>query len=307
MSLIDDKVARLNALLIESYEELRNIDNNLLTLVLTRNKNALSAPLRKKLVRDYGSDNHQRLETLGDAVLELIVVDYLFEYGLNMGFAQHVVNNISLYCLASHKGLCDLIIPQWHLKAPKMCADVFEALVGAIYLHLKLNTTIKSITFISTWLAEQFNLTNLIIYLINHPNEKNVCQAISIYKLQPSQSKVEREIFKTSQANVESEITSRQQPSFKTSQANVQHEITSRLQHSFKTLLDNFYKEHNIKRPVNYKIIQSHPYTVIINCPFGLSCDEKSIIGHGESSIRIEAEERAAKTALEYLQYLLMK
>lgn len=90
MTSIDEKVERIDKLLFQGYEEFRNMDKN---LILTAIK-----------PRTY-----QRLEILGDAVLELIVKRVLFKYSnLDEGniatYASRLVRNVSLYCMNLHKG-----------------------------------------------------------------------------------------------------------------------------------------------------------------------------------------------------------
>lgn len=93
---------------------------------------------------------------MGDAVLELVITEIIFTKGFNVGkmskLRSIVVRNVSLVCLMNDKGLCNL-----NLTVNKSCADSFEAIIGAVYTHLK-----------------QYNIDDV----IKHPEEQNLCEAI---------------------------------------------------------------------------------------------------------------------------------
>ncbi len=86
--------------------------------------------------------NNERLEYLGDAVLEAIVSDYLFiEFpGKNEGFLTQIrskiVSRASLNEIAVRIGLDKYVIVQYssnHIQK-HLYGDAFEAMIGAIYL-----------------------------------------------------------------------------------------------------------------------------------------------------------------------------
>lgn len=103
--------------------------------------------LREALThRSYGFPNNERLEFLGDSVLNCIVASELFDRfgGLNEGelsrLRAHLVRQDSLHRLARKLdlGAC-LLLGEGELKSggvsrPSILADAVEALVGAIYL-----------------------------------------------------------------------------------------------------------------------------------------------------------------------------
>src|SRR5258708_39575973 len=93
-----------------------------------------------------GYDN-ERLEYLGDAVLELVVGEYLFkrfpEYdeGQLTQLRAALVNTSTLARLAERLGLGDvLFVGKGAAKTgarqlPSLLANAFEAMIGAIFLH----------------------------------------------------------------------------------------------------------------------------------------------------------------------------
>lgn len=168
----------LKSLVIDMHPELDDMDYFLLVLTLTTHANQNSIELQDYFNNVYGRTNNQTLEFLGDRVLDLVIASYLFEKRMfNEGeltkIKQILVNNKSLYCLSERKGFCH-IIPE-----PKACADFFEALIGALYLHLEQDNPIQ---FIKKWLIYHFKLNFLIDdILLYYPNIKTICDLSSIY------------------------------------------------------------------------------------------------------------------------------
>jgi len=318
MQSIDNKVDTLFKMLFAPYKELRNIDNKLLLLALTQRGEKLGKPLRDALKQEYGMENYQRLETLGDAVLELVVMEKLFhKRGVIMGLASKIVNNKSLYCFMWRKKYCDLLISSF--QHYKDCADVFESILGAIYIHVQ-STVNNPIHFIALWLDDQFDFSAVIDYIINHQNEENVCYALTqipLSSVSPSVSpSLSSSLLPTlspslspsgvSPSSLQSllsqtpndELSHLTVNELKNKNASIQREIASRVSISFKTKLDNYYMKHNLTRPIDYKVIKVRPYQVSISCPSNLSCNQSTWIGVGEGTTLKEAEERAAESAL---------
>ena len=102
---------------------------------------------------DGHSLNNERLEYLGDAVLDTVVAEYLFKKfpykreGELTEMRSRLVKREQLGTLARRMHLNDLIeiLPSAHAK----CAggDAFEALVGAIFLDKGYETTKKIILY----------------------------------------------------------------------------------------------------------------------------------------------------------------
>lgn len=103
-------------------------------------------------------DSNERLEFLGDAILSLIVAEYLFDHfpNENEGFLTKIrarlVNRTALSDAAEDIGLTKFILMNQNLtntfaRASKtVLCDALEALIGAIYLDLGLKTCRKFIT-----------------------------------------------------------------------------------------------------------------------------------------------------------------
>ena len=96
--------------------------------------------------RDYGGDHNERLEFLGDAVLELAVTDFLFKKfssqseGELTNYRAALVNTVSLAESARALGVSDfLLLSKGEAKdtgraRDVILADAFEAIIGAVYL-----------------------------------------------------------------------------------------------------------------------------------------------------------------------------
>ena len=96
--------------------------------------------------RDYAGSHNERLEFLGDAVLELAVTDFLFKKfpakpeGDLTAYRAALVNTVSLAESAQNIGINDyLLLSKGEAKdtgraRDVILADAFEALIGALYL-----------------------------------------------------------------------------------------------------------------------------------------------------------------------------
>jgi len=97
-------------------------------------------------------ENNERLELLGDSVLDLLVAEFLFkkypfkEEGFMTEMRSKIVNRGSLNAVGQKLGLTDkLEINRRGLNdTPKdLAGNTFEALIGALYLDAGLDTTRK--------------------------------------------------------------------------------------------------------------------------------------------------------------------
>ena len=96
--------------------------------------------------REYAGSHNERLEFLGDAVLELAVTDFLFKKfpaspeGELTNYRAALVNTVSLAARAQGIGINDfLLLSKGESKdtgraRDVILADAFEAIIGAIYL-----------------------------------------------------------------------------------------------------------------------------------------------------------------------------
>lgn len=182
---ISEKVKKLRALLIDKYAEIRGIDDDLLILSLTKSLPFnISDSFKKSQKEKYGSTDYQRLEFLGDSVLELITSEILFNNfnlfnpHLLTEYKSKLVKNTSLYCFINSKDLCSLIISSNEIGS-KNCSDLFESIVGAIYYHLRTHNYPNTYDYIKKWLVSVWDFENVLNYLITHPDEKDICNVLS--------------------------------------------------------------------------------------------------------------------------------
>lgn len=87
--------------------------------------------------------NNERLEFLGDAIIDAVVADYLFRNfpnereGFLTRMRSKIVNRTHLDSIANQMGLVDLVISftsSPETKKQRICGDALEALMGAMYL-----------------------------------------------------------------------------------------------------------------------------------------------------------------------------
>lgn len=118
-----------------------NLDNSyLLDIALTHTSYA----------NEHNCVSYERLEFLGDAVLELVASDYIFKKdnskeGLMSKKRSFYVCENALYEYAKELNLSDYIKVGNSVKYPNktVVADVFEALIAVIYLELGIDAVTK--------------------------------------------------------------------------------------------------------------------------------------------------------------------
>ena len=118
-----------------------------------------TAMLRQALTHSsVSSENYERLEFLGDAVLDLIIGQQLYQLypqaseGELSQMRSNLVNKSSLSVAALELGLDQSMILGTNesnsggRKKKSILADVFEALIAAVYLQKGINATTELIT-----------------------------------------------------------------------------------------------------------------------------------------------------------------
>lgn len=117
-------------------------------------KRALTHPSYTKEQDIPYTENYERMEFLGDAVLKLVTSQILYERypdyteGDLSKIRSIVVSDATLSKIAHDIGLCDLIIMARHeakqglAHIESVCACAFEAVLGAYYLDNKLQDLI---------------------------------------------------------------------------------------------------------------------------------------------------------------------
>ncbi|MDE2037973.1 MAG: ribonuclease III [Patescibacteria group bacterium] len=121
--------------------------------------------------RGSGLEHNERLEFLGDAVLELVVTSYLFRKypkkaeGELTAFRSALVNTVSLTKVAEHIGLNDyLLLSRGEAKdngraRSVILANAVEAVIGALYLDGGYNAAAN---FISEKLLNTIDIERII-------------------------------------------------------------------------------------------------------------------------------------------------
>ena len=131
-------------------------------------KNAFS---HSSYVNEHKAKNdYERLEFLGDAVLDLVVADYLYthyketEGEMTKVRASYVCENAN-YCYATGLGLSKYILvghgeqKEGGNFKKAIVADIFEALMGAIYIDLGFSTVRNVILKVVVPYIEDPNIT----------------------------------------------------------------------------------------------------------------------------------------------------
>lgn len=136
------------------------------------------AALTHRSVRDLASENNERLEYLGDAILSGIVADFLFkkypykEEGFLTEMRSKMVNRITLNDIAIKMGfrkITNFNKFDNSLKMSQIFGNTLEAVVGAVYLDKGFRKT-------KLWVLERIIIPHLFMddlenLEINHKNK----------------------------------------------------------------------------------------------------------------------------------------
>jgi ribonuclease-3 len=118
-----------------------------------------------------GAEHNERLEFLGDAVLELVVTSYLFrkypkkQEGELTAFRSSIVNTQSLIKVAEHIGLNEfMLLSKGEAKdtgraRSVILANAIEAIIGAIYMDQGYNA---SANFISSQILDVIDIEEIV-------------------------------------------------------------------------------------------------------------------------------------------------
>ena len=99
--------------------------------------------------------NNERLEFLGDAVINTVIADYLFRKfpneheGFLTRIRSKIVNRAQLDLIANQMGLAQVVVAYIATKETlkkRISGDAFEALIGAMYLDIGYDKTSGYIT-----------------------------------------------------------------------------------------------------------------------------------------------------------------
>lgn len=118
-----------------------------------------------------GMEHNERLEFLGDAVLELVVTSFLYRKypqkaeGALTSFRSAIVNTVSLTKVAEHIGLNDYILLSKGEKKDTgrarsiILANTVEAVIGAIYLDQGYDSAAN---FISNYILNLIDIEEIV-------------------------------------------------------------------------------------------------------------------------------------------------
>lgn len=121
--------------------------------------------------RSSGMEHNERLEFLGDAVLELVVTSFLFRKypgkaeGELTAFRSAIVNTVSLTKVAEHLGLNEYILlskgesKDTGRARSIILANAVEAVIGSIYLDQGYNAAAN---FISTYVLNVIDIEEIV-------------------------------------------------------------------------------------------------------------------------------------------------
>ncbi|MFD1259591.1 ribonuclease III [Entomomonas asaccharolytica] len=121
--------------------------------------------------RSFSGKNNERLEFLGDAILNFVVGEALFERfpqakeGQLSRLRSKLVKGETLAVLARHFQLGDYLhlgsgeLKSGGFRRDSILADAVEALIGAIYLDAGMD---KARERVLVWLTEEFNTLTLV-------------------------------------------------------------------------------------------------------------------------------------------------
>jgi len=121
--------------------------------------------------RSFSADHNERLEFLGDAVLELVVTSFLYRKypkkneGDLTAFRSAIVNTVSLTKVAERIGLGDfMLLSRGEAKdtgraRAVIVANAVEAVIGAIYLDQGYNSAAN---FISKHILEVIDIEEIV-------------------------------------------------------------------------------------------------------------------------------------------------
>ncbi len=106
------------------------------------------------MLPDGSTVNNERIEYLGDAILDAVIADYLFRRfpkereGFLTQMRSKIVNRVHLDSVANQMGLVNVLIAHVNKETLKkrICGDAFEALIGAMYLDKGYQKTHQYIT-----------------------------------------------------------------------------------------------------------------------------------------------------------------
>jgi hypothetical protein len=172
---MNERIAKIRTALKLDTDPWQDLPDDLIEIAFRPANVIITKHLKKSLHEKYRMSNLEMLEFLGDAVLELATTQMLFDkysgkefLGVKMMSNQRskLVRNTALFCLMQRLNLCGLTARTNRPYKIKDCADILEAIIGAMYYYLyyiKVDPTYMTIlqSYIGNYLYDeevQFNL-----------------------------------------------------------------------------------------------------------------------------------------------------
>ena len=156
--------------------ELKDIDNDLLLIAFNVRCNDM------RLKSKFGICTMQALEFYGDRMLYTVVTDMMYDIlGINTtpGYltfvTQELTTNRFITEIMLNKKACDLVrgirtvnISLDTRRVHNSCADAFEALIGAFYVHLKYKQKDNIIKNIRDWLEVNTLIIDKLVVFVKY-------------------------------------------------------------------------------------------------------------------------------------------
>lgn len=293
----------LNAIINILPEESRDIDRDLLTLAFLsqRNQDLLSKKQFNRLIKTYGITTYESLEFFGDGILEIILKHMIYQAlsTQSPGAMSRVISllrsNNFLACLIGKYNIC--IVNKEEEISPKFCADLFEALLAAIFLDL-INKGLDAYRITYRWLAEFWEIPKYIdIFISGRPDPCFVSNKILPPSVDLSQVSVpvnqlpELDLFSYASNLDPSDLNN-----LIVALNQVLLEKTISLNPE-QTLSDMFQRL-GLRQP---RYILSQPTGVIVPCPIEI-CPSGGFLGSSQNPNIIQARQEAARQSIDTLR-----
>lgn len=193
-SQLDSRVQDIKKIL-KLPKEAENIDKTLIIQAFTNSSGVHMIPklwIDSIYAPEYGID-YEWYEFVGDTILETIIRTMISELNIvdTFKFGHElkvtIVKNVSLECMMQKKDLCKYIIKSNNAINNKICADVFEAIIGILFYHLYYVKALGfgSIDIIRRWIVNNWTLQEIILNYIEYG-----CITCECKKPEPSQPSI---------------------------------------------------------------------------------------------------------------------
>lgn len=158
-------------------EEAKGIPDALLVMALTHPSGVRSVPKEYLLeAKKWGFTNYEYPEFVGDAILDVICViaiHNLDDPNLRTPHASSklkvgLVRNSHLACVMDARKLCNLVILRRKQDyEEKICADVFEAVIGVLYIYMQSMHGYNAIKILYNWIMKEWKFEDDLYKLAN--------------------------------------------------------------------------------------------------------------------------------------------